>query len=106
MQNFIQQTLNLGSAQVQVLPAIFWQLPMVRASRNGSSRKYGLTHLKPSLSFCSISVPISVALVLQCFQGILKCIIGLKWLNTLWLVNHFTKNKTSLQNTFLECHLT
>lgn len=44
MQNFIQQTLNLGSAQVQVLPAIFWQIPMVRTSRNGSSRKYGLTH--------------------------------------------------------------
>ena len=40
---FIQQSLNSGSAQVQVLFTLCWRFKMVRICNNGHSRKYGWT---------------------------------------------------------------
>ena len=43
LHNFIQQSLNLGAAHVQILPSACRRLALVRASDNALSWKYGLT---------------------------------------------------------------
>ena len=51
LHNFIQQSLNSGSVQVQILLATFWRFGVLKTSDRGLGRKKSLMPLI-SQSFC------------------------------------------------------